>query len=161
LFLGYTDQGKNLLMSRHEGRHGPIVTILDGATGTDKFAIKRSSHRLALSHDGRAIATGDQSGHVSLLDASTGRVLLQPEGLKSEVRCVAFSTDGQWLAAGDYGGRICLWETGTGKLGMTIAAGNPLRRWGLTVVVIPGWVALKVRQRYRPNQQPGISFEIA
>ena len=159
-FLGYTDQGKNFLLSRHEGRHGQIVTILDGATGVEKFAVKRSSHRLALSPDGCAIAVGDRSGHVSVLDASSGRALLQPEGLKSEVRCITFSTDGQWLAAGDDGGRICLWETGTGKIRTTITAGDPVRRWGLTVVVILAWLTLKIRRRYLQGQQPGGSFEM-
>jgi WD40 repeat protein len=160
-FLGYTDEGKNFLLSRHEGRHGQIVTILDGATGIEKFAIKRSSHLLALSPDGRAIAVGDRSGNVSLLDAFSGRVLLHPEGLKGEVRCITFSTDGKWLAAGDDGGRVCLWETGTGKLRTSITAGDPLRRWGLTMVVILAWLTLKIRHRYRQGQQPGVSFEMA
>jgi WD40 repeat protein len=158
-FVGYTDEGKNFLLSRHGGRHGQIVTLIDGATGVEKFAVSRSSRRLALSHDGRAIATGDRSGHVSVLDASSGQTLLQLEGLKGEVRCVAFSTDGQCLAAGDDGGRVCLWDTSTGKLQTSITAGDPLRRWGLTVIVVLVWAIVTIRRRHLRRQPTNISFE--
>lgn len=153
-FLGFSEDGKNFLLARHEGRHGQRVAVLDGATGAEKFVIKPWSRLLVLSPDSRAIVVGDRSGNVSLLDATSGRTLLQPDGLRGEVRCVAFSSDGKLLAAGDDGGRVRVWETSTGKLRSSISADDPFRRWGLTAVVSLVWAAATIRQRLpRPHSE--------
>ena len=76
-------------------------------------------YSVALSPDGKTLATGDASGTAYLWDAGTGR---QTATLRSgaKVFTVAFSPDGALVATGDGNGRTYLWQTATGQLTGTI-----------------------------------------
>jgi WD40 repeat protein len=142
-FLGFSPDARDGLLARYAGRHGEVATVLDGATRAERFVIRWCrSH--ALSPDGRRMAVGDRSGNVWILDASSGRTLLKPEGLRSEVRGLAFSTDGRWLAGGDEGGQLCVWEAGTGRLRTSFPAGDPIRRWGLAATTLVIWAVTMI-----------------
>jgi WD40 repeat protein len=69
---------------------------------------------LALSPDGKVLATGDQDGQIHLWQMADGKNLLTFKGHKSLVWTVAFSPDGQTLASGGHDGLIRLWDTQTG-----------------------------------------------
>jgi WD40 repeat protein len=71
--------------------------------------------RLAVSPDGKQLATGEHKGAVRLWDLATGKELRQVEGLKEAVVSLTYLADGTRLAAGDRH-TFCLWEAGTGKL---------------------------------------------
>jgi WD40 repeat protein len=147
-FLGFSDAGEDSILTRHEGRHGEVAAIINGATQVERFVFnpKRRLY-IKLSPNGRAIVIGDRAGAVSILDATSGRPLVKAEGLKGEVLCLAFSPDGTLLAGGDDGERVRVWETNTGRLRTSFSSEEPIRRWGPTVTAILVAIATTVRLR--------------
>ncbi|WNG54025.1 protein kinase [Archangium gephyra] len=87
------------------------------------FSMERKLHRVlstgagpqvsrALSSDGQWLASLSEQNVLRLLDASSGKVLLEVPSISSGT--VRFSEDGQWLAAGGLDGRLHLYASATG-----------------------------------------------
>jgi WD40 repeat protein len=70
---------------------------------------------VALSADGRLVASGGEDGTVRLWETGTGRPLATLEGHTGTVWRVALSADGRLLAGGVEDGTVRLWEAGTGR----------------------------------------------
>ncbi|KAF5320248.1 hypothetical protein D9611_011282 [Ephemerocybe angulata] len=70
---------------------------------------------VAVSGDGRIIASGTQNGLVHLLDASTGKVQTILKGHTHWVRSVTFSWDGTRVASGSYDKTVRVWDASTGR----------------------------------------------
>ncbi|MEA5623288.1 WD40 repeat domain-containing protein [Nostoc sp. UHCC 0251] len=75
----------------------------------------KSIYSLALSPDGKLLATGDISGQIHLWQVADGKNLLTFKGHEGWVWTVTFSPDGQTLASGGHDGLIKLWDTQTGN----------------------------------------------
>ncbi|MBV9174464.1 MAG: helix-turn-helix domain-containing protein, partial [Chloroflexi bacterium] len=84
----------------------PVAT-LQGHTG--------GVYRLALSAEGRMLASAGTDGVVRLWETRTARPGATLQGDVGRVRTVALSADGHLLAAGDTDGIVRLWETTTGR----------------------------------------------
>src|SRR6266487_3986157 len=66
---------------------------------------------VALSSDGRLLASGSDDGTVRLRGPSDGRLLATLQGHVGAVRAVGLSADGWLLASGAMDGTVQLWET--------------------------------------------------
>ncbi|AKG21669.1 NB-ARC domain-containing protein [Calothrix sp. 336/3] len=74
----------------------------------------KSLYSLALSADGKLLATSDTDGQIHLWQMADSKNLLTFKGHKGVVWTVAFSPDGKTLASGGHDGLIQLWDTQTG-----------------------------------------------
>ncbi|NJR75012.1 MAG: protein kinase [Scytonema sp. CRU_2_7] len=89
---------------------------------------------VAISSDGRAIASGSNDNTIKLWRLETGKLLRTLggwfSGHSSIVHTVAFSPDGQTLASGGTDGMVKLWQMRTGQLLHTLT-GNSGAVWSL------------------------------
>ena len=159
--MGFLDAGQDSLLVRYRGRHDSVGSVLDGATGAERYALRPWRRLLVLSPDSRMIAAADLSETLSLLDARSGRTLRQVAGPGGRVFCLVFSPDGKRFAAGDDSGQVCVWDAGTGKLLTRIACGDPVQRWGPMATMILVWAAATIYLRYSPGGSSSACHAVA
>jgi WD40 repeat protein/transcriptional regulator with XRE-family HTH domain len=97
---------------RSGGEQGQLLATLQGHTA--------GIWSVALSGDGRLLASGSQDGTAMLWEVPSGRLLTTLQGHTSGVRGVALSGDGRLLASGSYDGTLKIWETSSGRLLATL-----------------------------------------
>lgn len=100
-------------MRQHAGR-------LDDPGGTSSVAV---------SPDGRRIATGARTGEVRLWDATTHRQLHVLRAHGEFVSDLAFSPDGRYLASAAIERGLRIWDASTGRLLRTLPAGFASFAW--------------------------------
>ncbi len=83
---------------------------------SDPGAGSKHVNSVAISPDGRTLATGDTNGNAYLWDADTGRQAAMLSGDGAKVFAVAFNADGAMLATGYGNGRTGVWNAATGQL---------------------------------------------
>ena len=80
--------------------------------------------RLAVSPDGKLIATCGNDRMARVFSAADGRLVKELEGHKFCVQSVRFHNDGKSLASGDQHGIVKHWDLGTGKCVRELDAGK-------------------------------------
>lgn len=70
---------------------------------------------LAVSPDGRVVATGADDGSARLWEMQTGRIVATLKGHEAPVSSVAFSPDGRVLFTGSLDNTVIGWDMATGK----------------------------------------------
>lgn len=76
---------------------------------------------VAISPDGRTIASGSRDRTIQLWDLNTAELLGALTGHSDRVTCVTFSSDGQILASAGAEGTIKIWQVSTGELRSTLS----------------------------------------
>ncbi len=69
---------------------------------------------LAVSADGRLVATGSRDDTARLWDAATGEELRCLRGHMDDVTSLAFSPDGRWVATGSRDDSVRIWDVASG-----------------------------------------------
>jgi dipeptidyl aminopeptidase/acylaminoacyl peptidase len=99
-----------VLFSGSADRANTSIYFWDTATGKEIRRIARPVSRLALSPDGKTLATASWDKRIYLWDVATGAETAQIEAPAS---ALAFSPDGRMLSYGATDGVIHLWEVAT------------------------------------------------
>ena len=71
---------------------------------------------LALSPEGKTLASGDGEKNIHLWDFETGNTRMTLTGHRAPVYTLAYSHDGKLLASGSSDGNVRIWDTKTGEL---------------------------------------------
>ena len=119
------------------GRHGAAVAGRDWAADWGPAGPHWWRLGVALSADGRLVASGSGEGTVQLWQAGSARPVTTLQGHTSGVFGVALSADGRLVAGGSGDGTVRIWETDTRR---SLAIGRPHgRRLGVALSATGGW----------------------
>ncbi len=96
--------GYDRLVHRWQGRGGQAEErgSLQGQRG--------SVYQVALSEDGRLIASAGADKTICLWDSASGQLLQTLHSHTKSIQCVAFQPGGDWLASGSTDGTVRLWS---------------------------------------------------
>ncbi len=119
--------GERLFTIRRTGRSRQVFDVWDAAVGQADRVLRghpAAAKCMAISPDGRWIASGHFDGKVVLWDVQTQervRVLQGDSSADSTVRHLAFSHDNRWLAASAGRNGVNVWQVVDGRLWRTIS----------------------------------------
>jgi len=98
----------------------PDVRLDVGLKALKGFSHGDTIYDLAISPDGRTIATASRDGTAKLWDLATGALRAKLKGHDRGVRLLTFSPDGTTLATGSNDRTARLWDVATGQLKATL-----------------------------------------
>jgi RNA polymerase sigma factor (sigma-70 family) len=111
----YAPDGKVLALAAEDDAK---VVLIDPVTGDVRHVLKGHTDpilALAISPDGKTLASGGWDTTVRLWDVATGNELRTLDGHRNQVYTLAFAPDGKTLASGSWDRTVRLWNVATGK----------------------------------------------
>lgn len=124
IYLAFSGDGKSLVSST-AGSNGSLVEVWTVATGRRIHEIHagpeggnnswRGSAPIALTGDGKLLATSGADHAVVLFELATGKEVRRLRGHKGPITALAFTPDGQTLASGSQDTTVLLWKLATSE----------------------------------------------
>ena len=94
----------------------PGLHVHDVALGRQRWALRQTrKHAVAISPDGRLVATGGSDKRISIHETATAAHVHELSGHGDVVRALAFSPDGRLLASGGDDLTLRLWDVASGR----------------------------------------------
>ncbi len=125
--LAFTPDGQTLIIG------GNQVVVFDTATGREKGLLEAGqsfTYALALSADGKHLASAGRDNKVFLWDLASGALTRVLEGHRGCVHALAFAPDGKRLASGSDDTTILIWDVAVaGSLPATPLSDKPEVLW--------------------------------
>jgi WD40 repeat protein len=120
--LVITPDGKTLACAaRANIELGDLADLVAGKTPRVLGGHSSAIHSLALSPNGKLLASGSADETVRVWDVATGAELRVLSGYKGEVRAVAFTPDGDRIVMGVADGQVRVWNLGSDKVERALA----------------------------------------
>jgi WD40 repeat protein len=93
------------------------LRVWDVPTGkvVHRFSHPKAALAIAMSADGKSVATGSSDKIARLWDVASGKVIMTFNGHANKVSSVALSRDGKWLATASWDNTARLWDTASGQ----------------------------------------------
>ena len=116
--IAYTPDGRQLLLACGQYRGTQRVKVWDVEQWREARELTGHDHvvtAVAVSPDGKLVATGSVDATARLWDLADGRLLHTFASHTNSVRDVAFSPDGRLLASASVGRTVRLWDVDTGR----------------------------------------------
>jgi len=110
----FTPDGRLMAISSANGIG--IWNVITGARTLELVGHSRLVASVAMSPDGRLLASGASDSTVRVWDLVSGAARLVLRGHQQEVGAVAFSPDGQRLVSGSFDGAVLCWDVAQGRL---------------------------------------------
>ena len=106
------------------------VALWNLVTGNTSSISSQRACAVAISGDGRLLATGDFAGTVLVWEIPTARLVYTLRGHDDEVEVLAFSPDSSLLASGAFDKNAFLWDMSTGRQVARLAGHQEIRTDG-------------------------------
>ncbi len=132
----FTRDGLTLIASR--GSLGGVIVFLDANTGREQRRIQATYWCLAVSPDGRYLATGGEG--LEIVDAQTGKSKWRVSPHGPHIWSASFSSDGKTLAAAGWDGTARLWNVASGQEMFTYRASGVV--WSIPFSADGKWWAV-------------------